>query len=33
MCNGMCWCCDFYVDSEDICLIDQPDLAIERGVI
>ena len=33
MCNGMCWCCPYYVDKDDVCLIDNPDVAIERTVI
>lgn len=33
MCNGTCWNCPYYDDITDTCLIDNPDLAIERTVI
>ena len=33
MCNGMCWQCPYYIKDVDSCLVDNPDLAIERTVI
>jgi len=33
MCNGMCWCCPYYDDITDSCLLENPDLMIERTVV